>query len=639
MTQRRSTHPSRQAGVEPAGTAALADVHSGDERPFSELRRTLHEALGVLIVRRWFFFIPFCLAASVIFIGSLRLPRTYTAGARFERRDDPVFMNLPKSEGTGSFSYFRQTLERDIVAPDYMAEVVEHLKLAGDLEHGPDGSLTPESRKKAEGVGRSLAGYVSTFSRERSPHLDLIEVVYTGPDPVLGKRLVDEVRNTYVRRTQLRIREFLEEQRDWYTTRLSEGTQRLWAAQKRYAELLIAHPYSHSGDPTSIAQSIEDLKREARELGLRKNGLAKELAAERQLLAEAESHHRFAAQAAAVEAPVILPLSAEARRLASRIQEISSEIQELRTTGGMTDQHPRVQDLKAERQRFERLLEAQVEADQPATGPITAAGEGGTAESDPLWPHQARMTVAIQTLESQLADLESAMTINRERLQRYQEAKDRLFEHHEEFASARQEVEMAVQEVSGYRSILDRIDPVLKANDMGRAVQFHDEQPPTGSNIAISPKSKTIVLAALFAGLCAGAVFTILAELVDHVYRSSAQVARSLGLHVLETIDVIVTSADRRRRLLQRVVAAPAVLAAGLSLVAASGAAAYLSIENPATYERLRSIPNSLIQRFTMAAPFDGARDVSDTAAAIADTIAAGSVAAEVQLSPTPQAG
>ena len=107
--------------------AVASEATTRDDRPFSELRTTLHQALGLLSVRRWFFFIPFCITASAIFVGSLDLPRSYAARTRFERRDDPVFMNLPQSMSAASFKYFRQTLERDITAPEYMAEVVEKL--------------------------------------------------------------------------------------------------------------------------------------------------------------------------------------------------------------------------------------------------------------------------------------------------------------------------------------------------------------------------------------------------------------------------------------------------------------------------------------------------------------------------------
>ena len=100
------------------------------------------------------------------------------------------------------------------------------------------------------------------------------------------------------------------------------------------------------------------------------------------------------------------------------------------------------------------------------------------------------------------------------------------------------------------------------------------------------------------AGLAAGAVFVVLGEVLDHAYRNSTQVIRSLGLPILDAIDEIITSQDRRRLLVKRAVMTPLVVAACLGLVVISGSMAYLSLHRPSTYQRIQHIPQDAMHLF-----------------------------------------
>jgi hypothetical protein len=60
------------------GSGILGRAESGgdEDRPFAEMRRALNDALRLLALHRWVFFIPFCLVMCGAFIGSLYYPRT-----------------------------------------------------------------------------------------------------------------------------------------------------------------------------------------------------------------------------------------------------------------------------------------------------------------------------------------------------------------------------------------------------------------------------------------------------------------------------------------------------------------------------------------------------------------------------------
>ena len=128
----------------------------------------------------------------------------------------------------------------------------------------------------------------------------------------------------------------------------------------------------------------------------------------------------------------------------------------------------------------------------------------------------------------------------------------------------------------------------------------------------IAPKAKNIILLSILLGVAAGVVFVILAEVMDHVYRSSGQVARSLGLPILDAIDEIVTAQDRRRILVHRMVVTPIVIGAGLALTTLTGSMAYLSLRQPTAYEKLRRIPEAALEFFAQDVRTDDSQEPTD---------------------------
>ena len=139
------------------------------------------------------------------------------------------------------------------------------------------------------------------------------------------------------------------------------------------------------------------------------------------------------------------------------------------------------------------------------------------------------------------------------------------------------------------------LEPAITANTQGKLMEFIDVRPARGEAIPTSPKAKAVFLLAALAGLGAGVLFVILAELFDHIFRSSNHVAQSLGLPILETIDEIVTTVDKRRLLVRKVVVVPLVIMITLSITGTTGGLAYLSLEHPSTYDRVRNISDKAL--------------------------------------------
>jgi hypothetical protein len=587
------------------GSGILGRAESGgdEDRPFAEMRRALNDALRLLALHRWMFFVPFCLVTCGAFIGSLYYPRTYSAMTGFEVRNDPVMSDLPLSAGVASFKFFRNTMVRDLTSSECMAEVVENLGLLKDAERDAGGALTRASIRKRDSLARELGANLNITSTSPSELIDIVRINYTGPDPNIGKGLVDAVKRTYIRRTRVWIRDFLVSQRDYFLRESDEAAQEVLAAQREETQLRLDNPYINPSDPGSISAKIAQLEMERRELQLRKRECEGEIGVQRQLLAVVEPAVRTSAEDSGDQNSIYN--SAAAVQILGRIHEIQNKVVKLRDSRGMTDQHPEIRDLLAERAGFEQALKQQREDDQrmseldgPPAESHSPRWAGPSGEGAALQGERGRVTVQVTALTEKLHDIEAGLGTNELTLQELATAKDELYEKQEEFGEVLARVAKAKQRYAQIGTTLSTIEPAIKAAEQDRLLQFSEGQPAHGSVMPISPKAPTIVLLALLAGMVAGVLFVILAEVLDHVYRSSSQVGRSLGLPILEAIDEIVTGNDRRRLLVQHAVVSPLMILMFVAFTGLSGSMAYLSITQPWTYQRIRNIPNAALNLF-----------------------------------------
>lgn len=586
------------------GPGILGRGESGGEedRPFAEIRRALNDALRLLALHRWAFFVPFCLVACGSFIASLYYPRTYTAMTGFEVRNDPVMSDLPLSAGVASFKFFRNTMVRDLTSSECMGEVVETLGLLSDAERNADGALTKSSIKRRDSLARQLGSDLTITSTSPSELIDIVKITYTGPDPTIGRGLVDAVKKTYIRRTRAWIREFLIGQRDYFLRESQEASAELLEAQRDETKLRLANPYINPSDPGSISARIAQLEIERRELQLRKRECEGEIALQRQAIVSLEPSQRAATEEAAGQKA--FPLSPAAQNIVARIQDIQSKVLKLRDTRGMTDEHPEIRDLVAQRGELEESLQKQKEND--ARSASIAGPPDGTspewlavsAENSPAQVERTRVAMQIAALTDKLRDIDAGLDTNERTLSDLNAAKNELFEKQEEFSECLARVTKARQRFAQIGMTLSTIEPAIKAAEQDRLLQFSEGQPAHGSIMPISPKATTIVLLAVLAGAIAGVLFVVLAEVLDHVFRSSSQVGRSLGLPILEAIDEIVTGNDRRRLVIQHAVVSPLMILVFVVCTGLTGSMAYLSITQPWTYQRIRNIPNAALNLF-----------------------------------------
>lgn len=602
-----SKSASSSGRTRPMSSTVLGRVDPGaeEDRPFAEIRRAFHDALRILFLHRWAFFIPFCTVTCVAFILSLYYPRQYRAQTTFERRNDPVMTNLPLAGGAATFKHFRNTIQRDLTSTECLEEVVDRLGWMRDATRDESGALTPTSARKRTSLAQALFPLLSVTVTSPTEELDIVTITYTGPDPTIGVRLVDEIKHTYVRRTMAWIHDYLISQRDYFQRELDLAATELGQAQRRETALRLENPLVDPGNPAALSMELTQREMERRELQLRQREYQAELASLEQLLIGLSPVALDGPPAPALgqtgHAGAINP---QVVRLKSEMARIDAEMATLQDSRGMTDLHPEIQKLLDRRRIVAASLETAKDHPGESVAAVPAPLLALPAATDPAFgpepetAEQARIASQIAAVRSKAKDVEISLEANQLALDRYTQAKRAVYDKQEEFNEVLNAVGQARQRYQQVQTTLANIAPAITAVEQDRLLQFSADQPARGSSIPVSPSAGTVVLMALLAGAAAGIVFVVLAEILDGVFRSSAQVAKSLGLPMLESIDEIVTGRDRRAQFFRRAVLSPLAIVCFLGLAGLTGSMAYLSIQQPWTYQRIRGLPKAAINLF-----------------------------------------
>ena len=584
------------------------EASGSDGRPFSEIRKNLNDVLGLLVRHRWAFFLPFSLVSCIVFVMSLYYPRSYRATTTFERRNDPVMLNLPMEGGLASFQYFKATMERDITSLPCMRMVVDNLGLTTDFERDDDGEYTKAASRQRDSIARSLGSRITASTHKRGVGIDLVKIVYNGPDPTIGRKLVDEVRRSYCALTMQWLLDDLTKQRRYFLDEETVAREHLKQAQRAELLMRMQNPHADPIDPGNVALRLAQLDMERRELMMRKREYAADLAMLQQMLMTLNKDYGIEAKpnpgdgsGAAGQGWDPWSIHVEQQLVA-----MDNKIKELMSRRGLTDQHPDVRMLFAERARMEQTGADGPPADFKPEDVVLHAvnSESGMTTRELFWERN-RILVRVSAQEARIKDVAMSLKTNEHSIKQMENAKVELLRTEEMYSDRVATLTRTQAELRKITETLVTIDPAIKAVRENRLLQFSKSTPPSGSYLPIAPRARVILLLALLAGLVTGIVFVILAEVFDNVFRSSSQVARSLGLPMLESIDEIVTTVDRRRLFIRRMVVSPLIVTCCLGLTVLSGSMAYLSLERPADYQRIAKIPQAVINLFTEAQTTD----------------------------------
>ncbi|MFQ5489912.1 MAG: hypothetical protein ACE5GE_04240 [Phycisphaerae bacterium] len=561
----------------------------------ADLRQTVGEVLRILVLRRWTFMVPFCLATSAAFVASHYVPRTYQATARFEQANDAVSVNLPPSLVTSSYSYLLSTLEEDIKSEEVLGPVLEDLGL---LDPAPT-SEDPLAEQERTAVIKALASKVNVSAWQRSNFRNVIELQYAGPDPTIMTQLLEGMKENYKLLVRRKTTEKLIDARDWYDAQAEEKRKLVEQIDKRITAVRVRTPGIDPANPEDIGRQLTSLDNQVANLRRSNSRLESQIAARREFLNNARA--LAAANTGGAAQVAITP--AKTRMLQQALEQSEAKVANLVFARGMTEQHPDIIAEKKLQERYRRALAAQPAPQVALVGPPNPANEAartffGANTADDAWmPAVAQVEMDLTTLLEQ-RDLNNEEVAGlEERINLYTTLQNELVDQRQDYALTLEELDRARDEYETYRGLVDQCNQNLTVENSNRGILFTDVELPDSEPVPISPLAKTVLLLAVLGGLITAAVFVAMAELFDRRYRTSTQIARSLGLPILEGISEIVTATERRGLFIRRAVLIPVATALLLGLLVISGGASMMSLSYPDSYQRMMTTPRSAWSR------------------------------------------
>jgi hypothetical protein len=572
------------------------------EQTKEDLQRTVREIARVLSYRRWSFLIPFCVAATAVFISSHNMPRVYKAYTIFERRNPLPLTKVIQKTGPDSMQGFRREMSSDMLGEEAMLRLADDLQLTKDLPRTPKGHLTDQGKAMRKARARSLRGALSFRQMAAEADRDRVRIEATGSNPEMVVKMTSEVRDNYFEISKTRFLGMLADARAFYNSEIEDTLQRIEAHEAEMDELQEAYPWANPDRRDSSRGRIlaDQIRIESVEETI--SSLKREIA-----LADERLHsmpvlklirpESFSPDVEAFDTEV--SVEAERRRLRQRITQIREQMEAMRVRAQMKDAHPKMQLMMREEQyALSSLKELGEREGRPAGGPQNFTEDAGEAAV----LMKARQDVEFELTSKRAALVEAERTLGETKSRRaqFETKRDESLAKQGEFRKLAHQLKDVEDNLGELRRQERQLAKVLDVDAKDQGIEFITIEEPRKTRRPVLPKSRTIMLLAFGVGLACGACSVFLREFFDHTFHTGNAVNFSLGLQILEGIDEILLPADRRRNLLKQLTAVP-LACLFLAALAGSGAMAYLSLEKPEKYKRIVQKAKSAWEDITLS--------------------------------------
>ncbi len=538
---------------------------------FEDLRNTLSECVRIVRYRWRLALVGLCAVGALAFWYSQYLPREYLAATIFERRDDVVLQNLIQSNSPYSFEHLKTTMALDMTGSRALVRAAVRAGLLPADQYATEGALSEQERR---GLDELLARYTLKARLQlihSTPALDTIQLTCTASDPAVARGMVVALRDNYIEDMRARIRDILVRTRAFFLSEVTRLQEAASAADAAVRAGLEDDPGLDPTDLSAVGLRLEQVRTQHANVAQRHAELEAEIAARERFLQMVPA---VAEDASATSATAALPPPVDPA-LSAAIDKVQAELLELMTVRRMTDQHPEVV------ARLAKLNELRTLRDSLRRMPVPGVAAPRSPAPSGEWQAQRqRVVMELDALRRQLDAVRERLAESTRRVERYTGLYEQLVGRGDEYRRLRDRRQTTTTELAIWTQHLAQLDRVLAAESGQRGTQFALVEEPKDVNRATKPRVATVFAVCAGLGLAAAALAIALAELFDRSFRSAGQVARSLGVPVLQSIGVIPTPQERRRRLITRVVWVPAAAMLLLAL-AGSAALAYTSLAAP----------------------------------------------------------
>jgi len=544
-----------------------------DEFSVNDVRHTLREIWRVVRARRWLFIFPTFSLMGLAFVGSLFIPRDYEGATLIRSEADPIFSIVNKSTWAQPLADVKARMIEEVRKPEMIESVLRDQGWFDRLPKLEDGRLAPEGVTRKNLMVSQVASGLSAKVISDTDNVQITKIALRHPNKKMVPAVLEGLRARYIPKAADLAVNALQDAHAFLMSEADQSREKIAALQQRLLEFEVKYPSINPEQP-DVTQAEEsrlifekiDLERDISNLKATQLELQRKLAV-------AESPDT-------PNKPTVKHTAPNPRYagLAQEIERITAEIQQGLTIKEMTASHPEIV-------RLNELL-AMRKAELENTPPTVAIND--VPEELIKVQQTARLTEAdLGSVQNQLTNTEARLAVVTGRLGEIERSRTLALEHRHLYHKTKAEIRRLESELRDWQDHIAPVAQVLYLENMNRAVRFEAMQDAWVTRTPITPKVSLVMLVCVGLGVAVGILSVVIAELIDHSYRTAKQLTTSLGIPVIESIDEIITAGASRQRILRRMVIMPM---AGMLVVAGAvtaGAVAYGSLQQPEKYQQL----------------------------------------------------
>lgn len=561
--------------------------HHVDEFSVADIRHTMAEVWRVIAARRWCFLFPFLAVATLAFSASLWVPRKYAATTIIKREHDPVLASMMGRAWTEPYAEISQRMSVELTDPDLIQHVLAELDLPEGLPRFDNGELAPDGRAMRSEMAEAVTLGLTTKALEESPNRDVVSLALVLSDRKHQIEILRELRDQYISRTKKRTIEVMRSVEAFLVNQSERCRAEMTELQRKLVELEYQFPGIDPGSTDPMLTQESALLHEKVDLERQVQNLDSQIKQWTDRLAQS----CVTANGSPDGRPIRLPQSPNPRYLELRqqIEKCERELTDAKSVRMMTDEHPIVMELhRSLAARRSELEKTPVTVDR---SPDTAAGI-----SDGVIAAAQNAELQLSEFESQLLSAEGRLREVSYQIAKIQDGRILAAGRREDYLAIKQKADRAREELATWTQNLVPLRHVVTLENDNRGIHFSTVQDVLANVRPQSPEALLVIAACLAIGAAAGGLLVLVRELLDRSFRTIKHLSSSLGIPVIESIDEIMTHTAHRRRLIRTLVTVPAAAMLMMTVMSAAGFMAYLSLQDPIGYERVKASPASVVK-------------------------------------------
>lgn len=539
----------------------------------------LNEWLGILVRHKKKFFFPTIVTMIAVIWASQWMPREYRAEAKFKRFSEASVDVSRDTMIPAEYEKLRSLMQHNFRGRPAIEQLIKDQNLTKGFPRTADGELTADGRLQYEQLIREMSSRITVNTEVDNEQIELVGVSFTHEDRALAPKVANTLVDNYIRNVRTQLNEALMKQKKFFdgeVNRYKRKVSELEGAKLRFA---IDNGGLTPDDPATAHNKLNELKKERdedrKELEKNKKTLA-------ELMAWEKEQPEFIVNRTPKEDPELTALK---EKLISLKQLLEVHLYEYRRTR----EHPAVKDT------IRRIENTETEIAEFSGEELYDVEEVPNLEKIRAQKEIRERAAEFQATEKQVEELDAE-------IERYEVLNRNFFAVRNEYLGIERDLADARDQLQFWDENLRRTTVALTLEVSDRGMRLSPVQRAQDLARPSSPTLARIMGLAVFAGLAVGALFIVLAELLDHSYRSVEQAIDDIKLPVLGAVNEIVSPGIAMRRKVLGWGVFPTLTVVLCLVLMGVFMVTKLSLDAPHQYDELQKNPVKYIkQRLTQA--------------------------------------